>query len=215
MTQIGEGSTALQATDDVGGALAGEPARAYDGWCRYRDLGPRRSLGQAAEAVYGAAVTAAQRRTIERWSARWRWVDRAAGWDREQDRLRREVMRDELIAMSKRHVEIANAAQAKLVRRLSSINPDDLSPAEWARWFDLTVRVEREARGLSGARVEIDHRGEVEHSLTGGEITRRVLATEEGRRLAYRLLDVLADDDGEATASASPEPSGPSDTVVA
>jgi len=49
---------------------SGESGKAYEAFRRFRDAGPGRLLAGA--------------RPIERrWSARWRWAERAAAWDDE------------------------------------------------------------------------------------------------------------------------------------
>jgi hypothetical protein len=58
---------------------------AWQGFQRYRDMGPTRSLAKAAAALNRS------KRLLERWCSRWAWVARCAAWDAEQDRLAREA----------------------------------------------------------------------------------------------------------------------------
>jgi hypothetical protein len=64
----------------------GETPKAYAAFCVYRDQGPYRSLRKTAEQFYAGKNTV-DHRQIERWSSKNRWVQRAAAFDVEQDRI--------------------------------------------------------------------------------------------------------------------------------
>jgi hypothetical protein len=62
----------------------GESAKAFWGFEKYRDLGAIRSLTKVMEIAEETRVAGPS--MIERWSSKWRWIDRVDAWDREQDR---------------------------------------------------------------------------------------------------------------------------------
>src|SRR5271165_1640759 len=100
----------------------GESARAFGAFCAYRNLGPRRSLRAAAAAFYGQASAAGERQ-VDKWSRKFRWVERVGAWDRHLDaeacRAQEETRRE----MAERHVKEARALQAKALERLRALRP--------------------------------------------------------------------------------------------
>jgi hypothetical protein len=67
----------------------GESAKAFNAFRIYRDLGPGRAQVKVGRILGESGVPTALSQ-VERWSSRWRWVDRCDAWDREQDRIARE-----------------------------------------------------------------------------------------------------------------------------
>lgn len=128
----------------------GEPARAYGAFCIYRDLPPHeRSLRAVAERLGGKRSETGRRSTrpLERWSSRWRWVERAARWDEEQDRRAREAQIRAVKDMRERHAKEAMALQQKALERLRAMDPEELSPADVLRYFVEAAKLERLSRG--------------------------------------------------------------------
>lgn len=118
-----------------------EGEKAYSHFAMYRDLGRTRTLAQAAETLslnpgYLRGVAAANH-----------WTDRAAAWDREQDRLYAEQMAAKRRDMASRHAKVATAFLAQVAQRLRTLDPSDLTPGDLARWVDVATKVERAAYG--------------------------------------------------------------------
>jgi hypothetical protein len=69
-----------------------------------------------------------------------------------------------------------------------------LPSSEVARFIDLGIKVEREARGVAGTTIGIqtEHKGEVP-----GETAKAIMATAQGRELAYKMMDLLSEGDAE------------------
>lgn len=144
---------------------ADETDPAWEAFIVYRDLGLQRSQNKAAE------LLAKSRQMLSQWSIRHDWSDRAAAWDLEQDRQRREAMRVENIAAGQRHarqaarhLEVGEAFAAELLRRLEvgelelkSLPRDELVDAvvKLGRVLPRLVIAERLARGMSTENVEL------------------------------------------------------------
>jgi len=130
----------------------GESVRAYAAFCVYRDLpAGERSLRRAAEIIVQTSSKPRRASSVQRqlsdWSARWRWVERAAAWDEEQDRLRRARQARAVQEMAERHARQAVAYQEKALRRLMGMEPEELSPKEALMFFIEAAKLERLARG--------------------------------------------------------------------
>ena len=138
----------------------GEPARAYAAFTIYRDLPPaERSIRAVAERLGGHRSEKGRRSTrpLERWSTRWRWVERAAAFDAELDRRRREAMLKEARETQERHLRMARAMLTIVARRLQQIDPAELTPKDAARWVQVAAELERLA--LEQPTAVLEHRG--------------------------------------------------------
>jgi hypothetical protein len=148
----------------------GESAKAYAAFCVYRDLGSERSLRKMAnEGECGANVG-----QLERWSSRWKWVNRAAAYDDELDRQTRRVNEKERKQMVIRHTRISMLAQDTITDQLEKLLADvqadpkkRLMPTELARLMHEAVAIERLSRG------EPTEIGKTEHAVAGLDETLR------------------------------------------
>jgi hypothetical protein len=153
----------------------GEGAASFKAFTVYRELtGRDRSIRNVAE------KTGESKPTIERWSSRNQWTVRATAFDRfldgqwiaEAAQLRRETAR--------RNVKIAGAMQGKIIERLQTIQPQDLSVKDLAYWFQITTQVIGQALGTP-TRVEIT-------GADGGPVQVAAQMTDEER--AARLSEL-------------------------
>ena len=131
--------------------LTGESAKAYASFVLYRDMGPERSLRKLAREDECRAKVG----QLERWSSKWRWVERCQKYEdhlEHQDRLQQEKERRE---MHKRHAKMGMLAQTLALRKLEKAlnrieqDEDGISAPDAARILDVGVKVERQARGES------------------------------------------------------------------
>ncbi|MCL6442556.1 MAG: hypothetical protein K6T83_03695 [Alicyclobacillus sp.] len=132
-----------------------ESRQAFEAFATYRDMGAQRSIVKVARELGKSEAL------ISRWSSTHEWVKRAEAYDAEMDRV---FLKDQEKArrdMAERQARIAMMFQNKVVDRLRSLDPMELSPAELARWFDVAVKVERLARGESTDKTEVDLSGQV------------------------------------------------------
>ena len=133
--------------------LPGESSKAYHHFCIYRDMAANRSLRQMA----GIPGCTSVRRQLNRWSSRRRWVERCQQYDDYLEYQLRVLQEKERREMSKRHAKIAMLGQSILVKGMEELlakvqnGEHNLAPAELARLMDVSVKVERLARGESTA----------------------------------------------------------------
>jgi len=127
----------------------GESSKAYGHFCLYRDAGVGRSIRQLPNVSGCTSVV----RQLNRWSSKWRWVERCQAYDdflELQDRLQQEKEHRE---MRKRHAKIAVLGQSIAVKGLEKLlakvqsEEQAVAPADLTRLFDTSVKVERLSRG--------------------------------------------------------------------
>jgi hypothetical protein len=113
----------------------GESERHYSYFAHYRDTGRTRTLANAAEALaaMGARLSYRHARNL---AARWSWLDRAAAWDREQDRVYAAEMAGKRRELAERESRLAWAMVAKVAGRLNRLTDaevDQVTLPELAR----------------------------------------------------------------------------------
>lgn len=120
----------------------GETAVAFEAFAMYRNLEPsNRSIRDVAKTLDKSATL------IGRWSSTHNWIQRCLAYDSEQDRKFRSVIASQRRRMAERQVRTSALAQSKVAEFLINLNWDDLSPTEAARWYEVAVKVERQALG--------------------------------------------------------------------
>lgn len=130
----------------------GEPSRAYETFCLYRDTGPQRSLDRTRRNLGKAA---GYTRWIETWSTRWAWVERATAWDDHVDRERREAtgramreMLDEQIQTAKLLQRALTVPARELVERLDRHDPATMKAIQGMPFEDLEKLIVATGRAL-------------------------------------------------------------------
>ncbi|MFU8849402.1 hypothetical protein ACNAW0_00180 [Micromonospora sp. SL1-18] len=178
----------------------GEPERAYGYFALYRDLGRTRTVAKVAEQVHKS------RDYLHKLATRWKWVQRAQAWDREEDRLYAEGLAEQRRDMARRHARVASALQAKLVARLQTLDASKLTPGDVARWLEVSTRVERLALGLPDSTTA--HTGP-----DGGPIRAEVEQMSEQQRADFfrALMAEAAARAGQANLTAEPDDPGGDD----
>jgi hypothetical protein len=135
--------------------IEGETKKAFEAFTMYRDLGITRSLREVAQKLNKSLAL------IGRWSSKYNWVERSQTYDDEMDKkaiLENEKKRREMV---KRHANASSMFQAKVIERLNTLKPEELSPNDLIKWFTEAVKIERISRGESTDISEVTHSGEV------------------------------------------------------
>ncbi len=142
----------IAATTDAGPGQAwerrtDESAKAFAAFTVYRDLGPARSLERTREEMDRKRSYIHQ---LEEWSSRFEWVRRAGAFDAEMDAKRRESLKDETIEAARRHAEAAAAALETAIKRLESLDPDEICARDLPNWISTAIKLHRQAIGMEG-----------------------------------------------------------------
>jgi len=131
-------------TMEIGtGRQKGESAKAFEAFSAYRDMGGTRSYAKVAEKL-GKSVT-----LISRWGTKWGWQNRLHSHIEFLESERLESQRKAVQEMNDRHVATALQFQQKVLRLLEALDVNRVSTRDLARWFEISVAVERSARGLT------------------------------------------------------------------
>lgn len=197
-----------------------ETANNYAAFILYRDLGHRRTLRAAAIAHYDIAPPdydpmGGKIRTIEKWSARFRWVARAEEYDGFMQRLTDADDQHTVREMRKRHALIATAAQSKIVSALNNIDASKLNLEQLMRVFDLAVKNERLARGVADSITATSTKGldSIERTpITDDALERKLsawLASADGDNDIEKGEPKVSTPDVEIPGAATPWPSSP------
>lgn len=131
-----------------------ESTKAYEAFCVYRDMGIQRSVRKVARELNKSETLMA------RWSTTYNWVDRAAAWDSEQDRVVRQQQLDDIKKMRKRHATLAEDMLLKAAQALKFIPEDEVKASDISRLVEVASKLERISRGDSGDVIEERDGGE-------------------------------------------------------
>lgn len=130
-----------------------EGDKAFDAFRVYRDMSrEERSVRAVARAVNKSSTQ------IGRWSSRHSWQKRIAAWNAEQDRREREAAEaqriKDVLAMRKRHANLAVDMLEKAANALAQIPEDEIKATDISRMVDVASKLERISRGVVGEVVE-------------------------------------------------------------
>lgn len=124
-----------------------ETVKAFEAFVIYRDLGPERSITKVTQTLNKS------RPLIGEWSSKYRWVERCAAFDHEQDRLHIMENNREIVEMKKRHAVLGKNLQTVGAKALAAyLKKNDaeleaLTPAEIANLVKTGIELERKSRG--------------------------------------------------------------------
>ena len=127
-----------------------ESEQAYAAFLIYRDMGANRSTEKVRQEC------GKNKRLIERWSSRWKWVERCRAWDNQLQKEAKKAAADELRKMYQRHVKIAMQLQNVAIMSLVETKPADIAPKDLVAFIKVATAIERESRiaELETARTE-------------------------------------------------------------
>jgi len=188
--------------------LTGESSKAYAHFCLYRDMGLTRSIRQMPRVSGCTSVV----RQLNRWSSRWRWVERCQSYDDHlqlQDRLRKEKERKDMLT---RQWKIAVLGQNLVVKGIEKLLADveqgkrDLSASDASRLLDVAVKIERLSRGEPTEIAELG--GSDEHPVRVNIEDRARQAVESALGITDRGPAERVEPGESADVSALPDPLG-------
>jgi hypothetical protein len=193
----------------------GESSKQYHAFVHYRDLSAR-AIGRAwvQHKMQCEHVPVPVRRSSSRWDAwasQWGWVERAARWDLEIDRVHREKSMQALLEARERHARLAQATLTVLTMPIRAALEAAKDPAilrrltehaktgpggtiqllavisRMAQVIPHMVTVERLALGMTTEIVEVEDKRDGAVSFAD-----RITKDPEATSLAVALLDRLA-----------------------
>lgn len=120
--------------------LENEGAKAFEAFNVYLNLGAERSQQAVSKEL------SKSRQLIGRWSATYRWVERAAAYDADiQKKAHAEAVKKKR-KMAERHISIALKMQEKALAALASMKPEEIDPKNLVAFVREATRLERENR---------------------------------------------------------------------
>jgi hypothetical protein len=146
---------ALQALQKPWDRQPQESHKAFAAFVIYRNLAGDRTYQEVAQMLRCSGSN------VRRWAAKWAWNFRAHEWDTYQDQKAQEALIRERVRMAERQAQngmtMQSIAAAEMERLLSSLEASKLgkrrglSASEIAKFMEIGSRIERSARGESGA----------------------------------------------------------------
>ncbi len=142
----------------------GETREAYDAFCAYRDLGPKRSVDAAYNSVRQSSGKSAAKRaggTWWKWAAENEWKRRSEAFDDDDDRKRREqasetrwleveAYRHRVVIGAQTRAIVAEAMLAKASARLEAVDVDRIPVTSLPAFLKAATQAWRDAIQLEG-----------------------------------------------------------------
>lgn len=141
----------------------GESAKAYEAFMVYLKLGDERSQQAVGKEL------AKSRQLISRWSATYRWVERAAAYDADIQRKAHAAAVRKQKKMAERHISIALQLQEKALAALADMKPGDIDPRVLVTMLREATKLERENR-VEIVRESDPERGSAESTSTLADV---------------------------------------------
>lgn len=118
----------------------GESAKAYQAFCKYLDMGEKRSIRAVAQQLGKSATLMA------RWSSTWHWPDRVAEYEADLRRQAYKKAQNDAEKMAKRHINIALKMQEKALAALKATKPEYIQVRDMITLLREAMKLERDSR---------------------------------------------------------------------
>jgi len=118
----------------------GESAKAFEAFTIYLEMGDERGIRAVAQRLDKS------RTLIGRWSATYRWVERAAAYDADVQRRVHAAAVKKKKKMAERHISIALKLQEKALAALDKMEPEEIDPKNLIAMLREATKLERENR---------------------------------------------------------------------
>lgn len=141
--------------------LEGEPPDAYNAFLDYlmqpaNDRSVRRLVDQyIRKKADGASVPSVRPATIFGWSSKFTWQERIDAYDDNERRKRLAEAQKEIDTMHRRHIQIAQAMQGKVLLWLKEAENTLDKPADLVGFLKVATELERKARGMPNEIIEL------------------------------------------------------------
>jgi len=168
----------------------GEPGTSFAGFVIYREMRPsERGIRQVA------AKLERSRQLLERYSARWRWLERTRAWDAEQARRRADHAREVEVDWAGRHMDMGRRAQAIALAGLGQLSEPtadgkrpglrQLKPADLVRLLSAGASIESAAATHVAGTIEEQFVRRVVETISAVFVEANRYGTEEARAAAF------------------------------
>ena len=161
-----------------------ERGRAFAAFRMYRDLGPERSLLKVARPIAETSPERSEQGALAQlnaWSAKWGWVEPAAAWDDELDRLDREEARELRRQIKKQTMAGAAAGAEVFAAALERFKGEVVhSPLDAVRGLELVAKL----AGLGDTTVWADATGKQVQEVVASLLRGWLAEADEARRPA-------------------------------
>jgi len=125
--------------------LEGESSEAFAAFCTYRDIKIDRSIIGAVELTYTDKKIHSKKYGVWRnWAGKFKWRERAEGYDRHLEILRQEEVRKTIEAQGELHREVAGKMLNVAKKKLDLMNPEELTQGNLTSWVETAVKVHRD-----------------------------------------------------------------------
>lgn len=118
----------------------GESAKAYQAFCKYLDMGEKRSIRAVAQQLGKSATLMA------RWSSTWHWPDRVVEYEADLRRQAYKKAQNGAEKMAKRHINIALKMQEKALAALNATKPECIQVRDMITLLREATKLERDSR---------------------------------------------------------------------
>ena len=137
-----------------------ESAKAYEWFCRYRDMGPGRSHDKLNQ-KYSEGVS--KKSMTLRWSSKHAWVERAEAYDAHIEAIKREANEDRVRQTAEEHIDVADKIMDLALCKLALLEGMEVKPHEVKGLIELSVKMKRDALGIAekhevNGEIHVDHK---------------------------------------------------------
>jgi hypothetical protein len=127
----------------------GETSLAFAAFSVYRDYGPARNIKKALRSiVQDEAVVSRKYRTWRFWATRYHWIERAADYDSDLDRVALAERRRQIKEWEKKCLQTSDKMLTAVDDKVDLMSPGELSQNNVPYWFKTAAQTAREALGV-------------------------------------------------------------------
>jgi hypothetical protein len=145
-----------------------EPGKSYALFCKYRDMGPFRSVAKLGKNMEESGEKNYSEKYLEELCTKWDWVKRAEAYDEYMEKIIRKKREEDIIEMTGRHADQSKDIQGEIYKSFKdpALKSEDIQKAGWVRnanvnSFVKAAKLERLSRGLPSDKIESDEKRDV------------------------------------------------------